>query len=324
LGAFAFAATLAPVPTLTAVTIVSAEAAAEAESEAKLPTSIPASTAAAAPAIPPYLRTISATAGWSAPANISHGPGKLASSNYGAGVSLLASPSGAARENVFYLDAEYSRTDYRFTGTEAWFADAERAGLSLYYEHKLNPSWSLLALANGTGAVERGADWADGLTGRAGAGFRFSLPGKSRFADDFSVSAGVLLGSRLSDDAQWLPYAQLHWTITDPWSRRTAAGATLAYDVFADGTLRVEFTGAWRGATFRLRKADGRTRALQGRGGVFAVGVTKEFFKRAGYVSANVGGMFWSKYKVRSYGQNIGEFECDPSLVVGLEAGVRF
>jgi hypothetical protein len=137
-----------------------------------------------------------------------------------------------------------------------------------------------------------------------------------------------MVSSRLSDDALWLPYVSLDWQITPHWSVRTTSGAILAYDVFADKTLCIELTGAWRGANFRLRDtADdtpSRKRALEVREGVFTVGINKEFFKRAGYISANIGGSFFTKYKIRSYGSNIGEFECDPALVFGIEAGFRF
>jgi hypothetical protein len=247
--------------------------------------------------------------------------GQFSAWNHEANYSLFA----VNAKNLFYGSVGYEYQDYRFHNTPAWFDDCQRANLSLYYERIINSNWSLLALAGGALAAEENARWEDAATGRIGTGVKYKI------SKDLSISTGVMVASKLSDDAQWLPYASLDWQISPHWSLRTAAGVTLAYDVFADKMFRIEIAGAWHGANFRLRNTTDvsgtsgpRKRALEGREGVFTLGITKEFFKRAGYIRANVGSTAFTKYKIRSYGSNLGEFECDPTFVFSLEAGFRF
>ena len=268
--------------------------------------------------IPPSFRSATLGSSTHLASGIKHGVGQFSEWAYNAGFSLFA----ANANNLFYGSLGYERRDYYFHDTPAWFDDCQRTSASLYYERVINSDWTFLALAGGALSAEEDARWKDAATGHIGLGAKYKL------SKDVSISGGFMVASKLSDGPRWLPYATLNWQITPHWSLRTSAGATLSYDVFADKMLCVELTGAWHGANFRLRNATNETgsrkRALEGREGVFSLSVTKEFFKRFAYVRASVGGSFFTKYKIRSYGANIAEFETDPTLVLGIESGIRF
>jgi hypothetical protein len=271
-----------------------------------------------APTTPPSFRAIAFNTTGHLASDISHSNGQFASWNHNAEFSLFA----ANAKHLFYCGVEYSQINYRFHDTPAWFDDCERTSLSLFYEHTLDKQWTLLAIAGGAIAIEESARRQDGAIGHIGFGAKF------KYSKDFSLHGGAMVANRLSDGPAWLPYIGLNWQINPHWNLRTTSGATLTYDVFADNTLRFELTGAWRGVNFRLNNAPrgtpNRTRALESREGILSLGVTKEFFDRAAYIRATLGGSFFTKYKIRSYGSNIGEFKCDPALLFGIEAGFRF
>jgi hypothetical protein len=281
--------------------------------------------ARAAEVPPPLLRAGELSSHWHTPATMRGGNnGHFSVLTSGVEASLLAT----SPQNRFHISLQCARTDFRFPNSENWFGDSTRYGLNLHYEYQFGKRTSALFSAGASLAAEDGAKWADALSGRIGAGLRHTWTFPQSERERLSVFAGFMIASRHSADPVWLPFCGLSYRISDHWSIQALNGAHLTYDVYGDRTFRLEFGGHYNGLNIRLKEdgegASRRRRALQGREGVLTVSATKEFLKRAGYITASVGGVFLTKYKIVSSGHNLGEFKCDPAATFGLEFGLRF
>ncbi len=234
-------------------------------------------------------------------------------------VSAEVAARHATETGLFYGSLAYSYTNYHFSGASTnFFGDTERVLAYARYEQALNRTWGFFVDASGGFAAEKAANMSDGTFGRLGGGVRYTV------SEDLSVFVGAQVLTRMSDSATVLPHIGFSWKIDDRWSLNAVNGLVLSYNVYLDRSLRLDLGCTYSNTNFRLRDdSSGRHQALEIQEVPLALSATQELGK-ASYVRGSVAGLLYSKYKGRSGGNSVGEMKTDPSVVFGLEAGVRF
>ncbi len=224
-------------------------------------------------------------------------------------------------QNIFYGAFDYRYTDYRFTDVAAPFSDTQSLHALVRYIRQFDNQWGFFADAVGRMASENDADLSDGCTGSLSAGARYTV------SPDMTVYLGLQVRSQLEDSALWLPYLGLEWRINSHWSLNITNGIVATYDVFEDGSLRVDIGCTYVFADYRLRDralpGGNRTLALKTQEVPLTLSVTKELGKY-GYLRGTIGAILYSKYDFEHDENTLRKFETEPAAIFGLEAGFRF
>lgn len=136
---------------------------------------------------------------------------------YSAGVSVLLPLS---EELIFSLGGEYRRSQYDFdnlaselpTASDGDIGGLDRYTLSIVAILPRSERTTLLALGNLSAAGDASADFGESLTFVVGGGVQYAL------SEQFSVTGGAVVFSRLEDDPKVLPAVGVQWTPNDRWS----------------------------------------------------------------------------------------------------------
>jgi hypothetical protein len=211
------------------------------------------------------------------------------------------------------------------TGRRPWNSvQGVEIGTSLGW--RLSDEWGIRAGVNVGFAGENDVDIDDAFTvgGLLGATYRFN--------DGFMLGGGVLVSSRIEDDALVIPLIFVDWRISETL-RLTNLAAPAAFPTGAGLELVCEPTTGWQfaiGGQYESRRfrLDGDGPAVDGVGD----DATFALFGRVGFkptsnlrFDAVVGGMAWQRLRLDDRdGNRLAEADVDPSLFVGLFASLSF
>lgn len=145
----------------------------------------------------------------------------------------------------FSLGAFYEYSEYELGN---WNEDFEFNTLAFdaVWRSMLNENWGYFVYGGVTLAASTDESLGDGLTGVGGGGVRYV------WSPNLSLGLGVVVASRLEDDAALLPIIALNWQINDRWNLRTLNGATLTYDLTADKKWQVDLGVRYQRREYRV------------------------------------------------------------------------
>jgi hypothetical protein len=194
-----------------------------------------------------------AFASFHADADLDSDIGEFGFSSYRAGVNLGTSVGDNGNLGI---NIGFGLLDYDITPSATSVANDAAdigAGLDDVYEseilaryiHRTDGKWAYQFSAGVVSAGEDGADFGDTLDFLGTAGFRY------QYDERLSLGLGVLVKTRLEDDALVIPVPQIRYQISDQWvleSRR--AGVELRYE--SSDQLTYGLSGEYISTTFRL------------------------------------------------------------------------
>lgn len=123
--------------------------------------------------------------------------------------------------------------------------DVYESEIILSYVHRGEGKWAYQFGAGVVSAGEDGADFGDTLDFLGTAGFRY------QYDDKLSLGLGVLVKTRLEDDALIIPVPQIRYQINDQWVLESQrAGLALSYE--ASDELTYGIMGEYLNSTFRM------------------------------------------------------------------------
>ncbi len=248
------------------------------------------------------------------PADISGKAGKLSAVSAGAAVAARY----VGEETTVYGSFDYRFTHYYFKDTvETPFRDMNALRWYLRGEQQVSGPWGVFFDGTLRLAADADTELDEGLTGRAGGGVKFL------WSRNLSFYAGAQAFTRLERDPMILPFFGLDWRISRRWSVQCSNGINVVYDVWGDGTLRLDLGCAFSPTDYRVVPGDAGKRALEIREVPLTFSATQELWRR-GYVRAAITGVLWSNYKFRADDESLGDFDVNPALSFSLEAGIRF
>lgn len=222
----------------------------------------------------------------------------------------------------------YERSWYHFdevTGfgegvAEPW-GDVHNLRLSLGYRVGFNATWSYFVAGFIDSAGEDGADFGDGLTYGGLGGFGYKVN------DNLELGLGILVSSRLEDDAWVIPLPRVDWRISERLRFRLGgarAGGSLELEVNDSVSLALE--ASYSAREFRLEDANPAAPMGVGRDRQAPVGLALTW-KACPNVSVGVRGGFvvWQEYELLdSEGNRLVEKEADAAPYLGASVRVSF
>jgi hypothetical protein len=222
----------------------------------------------------------------------------------------------------FSLGAEYSF--YEFDGATGIVPSGEPVDdfseylLGARYTGRVNDEWWWFVGGNASWAAEDGADLGDGFTASGMVGATYAIN------ERLSIGAGLVVRSRIEDDALVYALPVVNWKINDQWTLETVSNALrLSYAPAEDWAVYV--AGGWESREFRLSEngpipdgvmRDDRIPIVLG--AVLRPGENIEFDIAAGST-------VWGEYEFRdSTGAEIADADADPALLAMITARIRF
>lgn len=200
--------------------------------------------------------SVAGAAGHAFSANLDNGPGSVAVTSGGGGVSvgLTLGQTGrldAGASSAWRLYDFDSATGLSPTRDRPWSSTLWEHDISLRYSHFHTQQLASFYFGAVRAAGENGAEFDDSLAGVLGDGVRY------QFSESFAGSLGVLAASRLEDDWLIVPLIDIDWRITDKWrlSSDGVAGAKLSYAL--SDTLSIYLAGEYDSHEWRLRERPG-------------------------------------------------------------------
>ena len=249
------------------------------------------------------------------------GPGDLSVARARLDLSMTLTPAERTLL-TFGIEAEESWYDFNnATGLDASgdpFDNATNVDFFARYVAPLNDTTNYFVLASIGLAAESGADLGESLIYGGGVGF------VTRQSATFSWGLGVLVRTRLEDDALIIPIPQINWKMSDRWTLASQrAGLRLAYE--ATDALTYGLGVQFDSRTFRLDED-----------GVIPSGVATDrrvpvaFF--ADYkptpditIGAQIGASLFNNIELfDAAGNDIIDDDVDPGLFIGLTGQIRF
>lgn len=220
----------------------------------------------------------------------------------------------------------FEYTDWSWGGQE-YFGDTYQLNLqTIFGQRFLDSDWGMLAVLGASlGAEYDGGNLARGGTYRAGAAVTYY------FGDYDSFSFGALVIGQEEFNMYIYPLPILNWQITEDLNLRTFNGFTLSYDASGDGATSVDFTTEYESDLFRLKTRPvtpfnpfvTQTPVVEKDVLSLTAGVTQRL--GAGfYVRGYIEGIVWRRFRFTEDHTTYRNFKTDPTLSLGIQAGVRF
>jgi hypothetical protein len=161
--------------------------------------------------------------------DFSDAPGKVSVLRAGGDVDV-GIPVGMYAQLNLGVDFEHSNYDFHnatglVPGTDNPFDTIERTALKARFAQHLSREWSYLVGGTAALSFEEGADVGQSLQGVLYGAPTYAL------SDKLSIGAGVVVSTRLEDNALVLPLVILDWDVAEHWnlSNNGELGLTLAY-----------------------------------------------------------------------------------------------
>ena len=221
-----------------------------------------------------------------------------------------------------WSDYDFDRAGTLFPGAsnaESPFDDLHETALTLGISTRLDNRWSLFARGIIGAGYENGADFDDSIVGGGFGGFGY------KFSDEFSLSLGLGVLTRLEDDELIVPLIGFRWQIQDDLRLESEGlAANLIWETNDDLELRA--FGRYTSRSYRMDDSNdylpggafSDDRFIVGAGADWAVAdqIT---------LSIEVGASVWQEYEFfNSSGDKISTRETDPQLMVRAGFEYRF
>lgn len=224
----------------------------------------------------------------------------------------------------FGVGAEHSVYDFDsasglVAGTSDPFDDATIVTISLGAQIQSGErnAWFVTGLVRSAG--ESGAPFDDTITGGGIVGFQH------RFSESLTLGIGVVVESRLEDDAYVIPVPVIHWQINERWSLETGEEANLRLAYAPSDRWSFGAEVAWERREFRLDDQGPLPSGVAEERSI-PLGVFARFTPNANIVlDARVGSTFGGELKLNSAaGVRVAKDDIDPAIFAGLNFIVRF
>lgn len=231
-----------------------------------------------------------------------------------------------AETETWFVDvavgAEFSFYDFEgatgVVGTGDPAGDFAKYFINARYTAQVNDDWWWFIGGEASWAGEENENLGDGFVGRGSLGATYAVN------DSLRIGVGVVVRSRIEDDAIVYPLPILHWRIDDQWTLASGdEGLRLSYNAWDDWTFFA--SAGWESREFRLGDTgpipdgvmrDDRIPVVLG-----AIWTPNEHFE----IEATLGAAAWSQYEfLDSTGATVAEPDGDASLMPGLSARIRF
>ncbi|HZW09958.1 MAG TPA: hypothetical protein VFF69_08650 [Phycisphaerales bacterium] len=234
---------------------------------------------------------------------------------------------------VRYAPAETSFIDVNFGAEYSFYEFDDATGivpggdpaddfaeyvLGARYTGRVNEQWWWFVGGNASWAAEDGASLGDGFTASGMLGATYAINPR------LSIGAGLVVRSRIEDDALVYGLPVINWKINDQWTLETVSNALrLSYAPSEDWAVYV--AGGWESREFRLSEdgpipdgvmRDDRIPIVLG--AILRPGENIEFDIAAGSA-------VWGQYEFRdTTGAEIADADADPALLAMITARLRF
>lgn len=256
-------------------------------------------------------------------AEVSHQPGSsLSFAAPGEKLSLTEaetrlSHSRPLNEGLLRFGGYYGYSSYDYSRTTADLK-VDSLGISLFSAHPIDSQWSWYGTT--------GASWAADRQARLSAGGVYFVSGgvTYKFTEDFRLSAGITVKSRLQDSTAILPTPGIDWQISDKLRLYTANGAFLTYDYFGDKSTVLDAGVRYSSRDLRLEStpAAGR-RALRDTAWALDMGATYTF-ANSWFVRPGLSVILERDLETRTQRAGNSKMEQDTALSLSLSGGYRF
>lgn len=225
---------------------------------------------------------------------------------------------------VLSLRQEFSEYDFAGATTlvpgdaEPW-EDVHSSRVEARLAGRFEGAWGWVVGGAGRLSFEPGADVGSSLLGLGYGGIQY------RFSDDFSLTLGAGVASRLEDDARVFPLVALEWRVSEQVRVRSDGLGLAVIAQVADGWELV-MRGAYESREWRLSEDRGVLADGVARDDRVVVGGEVAWKPTPRFRIAVQGGVaMWQELEaLTAAGVTVGEQEGDPSPYVGLVASLTF
>ncbi|MFK7884634.1 MAG: DUF6268 family outer membrane beta-barrel protein [Phycisphaerales bacterium] len=249
------------------------------------------------------------------------GPGDLSIARARLDLSMTITP---AERTLLTFGIEVEESWYDFnnaSGLDASgdpFDNATNVDFFARYVAPMNDTTNYFVLGSVGFAAESGADFGESLIYGAGAGF------VTRQSSTFSWGLGVLVRTRLEDDALVIPIPQITWNISDRWTLASQrAGLRLEYA--ANESLTYGIGAQFDSRTFRLDE-DGVIPSGVATDRRIPVAFFVEYAPEPNFtIGGQVGASLFNNIELfDSAGNDIIDDDVDPGVFIGINGRIRF
>lgn len=226
--------------------------------------------------------------------------------------------SGSLRHE--WSDYDFEQASGLFAGAsnaESPFDSVNESGLVLGLSSQIDEQWSLFASGIVGAGYEAGADFGDSVFGGGFAGFGY------RFTDQFSLTLGVGVLSRLEDDALVIPLIGFRWQINEELRLESEGISTrLVWEAAED--LELNAFGRFSSRDYRMDDSNAYLPggAFSDNRIVVGAGASWRIAEQLS-LKLEAGASVWQEYKFfNASGNEVSARETDPQLMV--RAGFEF
>lgn len=233
---------------------------------------------------------------------------------------------GFKAEQLWYefSDLNFSNAALGPVPVDELWDDVRSFELSVSWMHQIDESWSVFASGQVQSAGEDGAEFGDTLTFGGLGAFNY------KFSDSLELGAGIVVTTRLEDDATILPIPSVRWQINEKWLLTTdvdidldSVGLKLSYQLTESVSLGLK--GGFSSREFRLSE-DNAARNGIGRHEGLPVRLSVDWqFAPRGKLWVSGGYMFGQQLELDAEnGDEIGDFDVDGAPMFGAGLSWEF
>lgn len=250
-------------------------------------------------------------------------PGKLTVRQAGGGVDVGIPIAQYSQLSVGF-DYEHSSYDFKdatafVAGTSSPFGDVNRETLSARFSQFLSQEWSYFVGGSVSLSGEEGAE-----TGESVQGVIYAAP-RYAFSETFSVAIGVLVATKLEDNALVLPLATINWDFAERWNLSNNGKLGLAVTYKPDDAWALSVGASYDSRDFRLDR-NGPVPGGVGRDTRVPVAFTAAYTPTPRInLEATIGAHLAQNIEIlNASGDSIADVDADPSMFLALRLGFSF